>query len=152
MDKNKKIAGVSLVELMIAMVLIAMALVAIVGVFPRTSSHRRSISEADQARIIAMEVLEGLQRLVGEDFGFSSCNTLESVAANIDPNDPTPNPIPVLLRDINARWSTGAATYTATVESTDCSDNGINTATIKVTWTKSGRSRPGSITVTGAIR
>ncbi|WP_461252349.1 type IV pilus modification PilV family protein, partial [Treponema sp. R8-4-B8] len=64
MDKNvnkKGIAGVSLVEIMISLVLVAFALIAITTVFPRIMGHRKNIAEAEQANIIAMEVLDNLQ-------------------------------------------------------------------------------------------
>jgi Tfp pilus assembly protein PilV len=158
MDKNKKIAGVSLVELMIAMVLIAMALVAIVGIFPRISGHRRNITEADQARIIAMEVLEGVQRFVvahplptGADPMFNSTCPMLVADANIASDNS--HAIAHFIRRVNTRWSTGSpVTYTAEVTRVipnSCATD-LNTAEVTVTWTKQGR--PSSLTVTGAIR
>ena len=61
MDKNIKIAGVSLIEVMISMVLIALLLIAVVSIFPRMASHRKGIQESDIAKAIAAETLEYLQ-------------------------------------------------------------------------------------------
>jgi len=62
MERNiKKTGGFTIVEIMVSMMLVSIALVAVVAVFPRMTSHRKSISEMDQARIIAMEALEVLQ-------------------------------------------------------------------------------------------
>jgi type II secretory pathway pseudopilin PulG len=61
---NKGTAGVSILEIMISLVLVALALMAITSVFPNINKHRKGIQEADQAKIIAAEVLEGIQFLM----------------------------------------------------------------------------------------
>jgi Tfp pilus assembly protein PilV len=66
MDTNvdkKNIAGVSLIEIMISLVLVAIGLIAITSTFPNINKSRKGIQEADQAKIIATDVLEGLQYL-----------------------------------------------------------------------------------------
>jgi type II secretory pathway pseudopilin PulG len=138
MDKNKKIAGVSLVELMIAMVLIAMALTAIVAIFPRMSGHRRNISEADQARIIGMEVLEGVQGIVTGEPG-TSCISINAIPK-----------VENLIDGINKRGPIGAVSYTATVECDANTTTGLNVAKVTVKWKKSNKDH--NITVTGTVK
>jgi len=128
MEKNVKIAGVSLIEVMISMVLIALLLIAIVSVFPRMASHSKGMQESEQAKLIAGEVLEKLQ-VLSEDITLYPCNSLASEA-----ND-------TFVRD--------AVTYHTTLSASVC--NGTpNTVTVMVNWTKSGK--PHKILVTGAVR
>lgn len=65
MEKSvtKGIAGVSLVEIMISLVLVAIALIAVSSTFPSMNRNRKGIQESDQAKILAVEVLDGLQNL-----------------------------------------------------------------------------------------
>jgi prepilin-type N-terminal cleavage/methylation domain-containing protein len=65
-EKNLKIAGVSLIEVMISMVLISLLLMAVASVFPRMSSHRKAIQESDIAKDIATETLEYLQMITAD--------------------------------------------------------------------------------------
>jgi len=140
MEKDvKSNAGVSIIEILIAMVIIAIALVAVVTVFPRMSSHGKAIHESDHGRMIAMEVLEGLQ-LLSEDPA-NSCVAGGSPAQNT-------------FAATFANRTVGAVTYNPTARpmtvAWNCSAGGINTVTVTVNWTKTGNNH--RVSVTGAVR
>ncbi len=146
MDKNvnkKGIAGVSLVEIMISLVLVALALIAITTVFPNIMRHRKGIYEAEQANIIAMEALELLQ--------WYDCSDVWD-NKDTDFREKYGNPIDM-----------GSAEYTVSRTgfpegnppipgdpSTVICNSDINTVNVYVTWTKSGK--PHKIKITGALR
>jgi len=130
MEKNVKIAGVSLIEVMISMVLIALLLVAIVSIFPKMSAHNKGIQESDIAKVIATETVEYLQmfsEIPGQECGGTSTN---------EPTFETPRPIGATVYNIE---------YTI-----DCSGTGINPVEVTVWWRKSGKRH--EIKVTGAVR
>jgi type II secretory pathway pseudopilin PulG len=141
MEKNVKIAGVSIIEILIAMFLVAIALFTIATLFPRMGAHRKSIHEADQAKLIAMEVLEGLQMLSEyEDYGGCASGF---GAIGSDYNN---------FRDkFTIGQTIGAVIYTVTdfPDMPNC-DGDFNTVTVNVNWDKSGK--PHKIAVTGVIR
>jgi Tfp pilus assembly protein PilV len=127
---NKDIAGVSLVEVMVSLVLVAIALIAVVSVFPNMMKNRKGIHEADQAKVIATEALEYIQ---GYD-----CSGVPDVANTI-------------YKDT---LYMGSASYkvwwepNCTVSST--SSTSINTATVYVGWRKGGKQH--TIRLVGALR
>jgi len=129
---GKNEAGVSLVEIMICLVLVAIALVAITAVFPNVTKHRKGIHEAEQAKIIAVEALEFLQ--------FYPCKEINAGDGNVDFNDKYSADHPIDM---------GSVTYTVEKSTVTC-DNEINTADVYVMWEKSGKSH--KVTVTGALR
>jgi len=136
MDKNvdkKAIAGVSIVEIMISLVLVALALIAVTTVFPRINMHRKGIAEAEQAKMIAMEALEFLQSPE-----YTSCGEINSGDGDTDFKDKYTDPIPM-----------GSATYEVTKETAICSGD-IHTVVVKVSWKKAGKDH--NIKVTGALR
>jgi Tfp pilus assembly protein PilV len=154
MDKNIKIAGVSIIEILIAMFLVAIALFTIATLFPTMGAHRKGIHESEQAKLIAMEVLEGLQMW-------------SAIAADTNATpDCNGNSFNGLLGDdlnywniFMAEWdgssaakNIGAATYT-TSWIFICSQpptTPFNTAKVTVTWNKSGKTH--NIDVTGVLR
>jgi type II secretory pathway pseudopilin PulG len=141
MEKNLKNAGVSLVEVLIAMFIIAMALFTIASVFPRMGQHRKVVNEVDQARIIAMEVLEGLQRFSETaDDGDGPCysGTVNTPEINSFLSENHPSPLEI-----------GGASYGISVPTVECSGD-INTVTILIEWKKAGKDH--KINVTGAVK
>lgn len=141
---NKNIAGASLIEILIAMVLVAITLVAIASTFPKISSHGRAMTESDQARVLAMEVLDGLQQ-VTRNQGCNDTHIGTFLTQNVGPLLSTNG-------NINRYGSIdlGAVSYDVSVQ-TDCSGAGaFNTVNITVSWTKSGKNH--NITITGVLR
>ena len=138
MEKNLKIAGVSLIEVMISMVLISLLLMAVASVFPRMSSHRKAIQESDIAKDIATETLEYLQMLTADPnntYGCPSGGGLISL--------PQSNP-EYVSRVI------GAVNYTILLGSCGNGSAGYYPLTVKVEWTKQGKTH--NVTVTGAVQ
>ncbi len=138
MDKNvekKAIAGVSIVEIMISLVLVALALIAITTVFPNILGHRKGIHEAEQAKIIADEAIEYLQ--------YYDCVDVNSGPGN---NDFTAKygslgaliPIPM-----------GAVEYTVEKRTASCVGD-IYTVDVEVKWRKGGKNH--TVKTTGALR
>jgi Tfp pilus assembly protein PilV len=143
MEKNvgvidkKSAAGVSIVEIMISLVLVAIGLLAITTVFPSMAKQRKGIHESEQAKMIATEVIEGLQFLSYE----KGCQGLVTGGG-------TQN-----LIQKYTNLNMGSTKYTATLpDGLKCATgaNDISTVTVKVTWTKSGKTH--NITMTGALR
>ena len=140
MDKNvdkKAIAGVSIVEIMISLVLVALALIAVTTVFPRINMHRKGIAEAEQAKIIAMEALEFLQ---SPEY---TCDDVESGDGKTDFESKYTETHPIPM---------GSATYIVKMGSVNCnvSGNAVNTVDVVVEWKKAGKDH--NIKVTGALR
>lgn len=135
MDKNvdkKGVAGVSIVEIMISLVLVAFALIAVTSIFPNMMRHRKGIHEAEQAKIIAMEALEVLQYYPCAQASESLGEFQDKYAVPVD---------------------MGSAAYTVRIKNKSCGSGGadvINTVEVSVGWTKSGK--PHTITVTGALK
>jgi len=127
MEKNIKNAGVSLIEVMISMVMVALLLMAIASIFPRMASHSKGMSDAELAKIIAEEELTKLQ-----------------ISSESDPcgaNSPAATDDKIVDR--------GGVNYTVKAPEgciTD-NDNGIKTYTVTVTWGKKHK-----IEVTGALK
>ncbi|MDR2591478.1 MAG: hypothetical protein LBC59_01555 [Chitinispirillales bacterium] len=137
---NKSIAGVSLVEIMISLVLVAMALIAITSTFPNINKTRKGIQEADQAKFIATEVLEGIQFLtVGG-------------ACMMPPLSPSEKEdcIAFETKYKNQMVKVGIVEYTTdwTVSATAASWGG-KTVTVTVSWTKDNKTH--NVKVTGAL-
>jgi type II secretory pathway pseudopilin PulG len=141
MDKNlvirkKSAAGVSIVEIMISLVLVAIGLLAITTVFPSMAKHRKGIQEAEQAKMIATEVIEGLQFLSYE----GGCKGLETGGG---------------MQSLLGKYKDlekGSTKYTATLpDGLKCvtGANEISTVTVKVEWKKSGKTH--NIKMTGAL-
>jgi len=160
MDTNvdkKGIAGVSLVEVMISLVLVAFALIMITTVFPRIMGHRKGIYEAEQANILAMEVLEGLQY-----YSYYGCDKVRE--GDITPGDEKDAFKAFIGKYKNADNTVGipmgAVTYNvdwwkynlATDKKGGIIDCGgdINTATVSVRWNKSGKDH--YVKMTGALK
>jgi type II secretory pathway pseudopilin PulG len=147
---NKNIAGVSLIEIMISLVLVAIALIAITSTFPNINKTRKGIQEADQAKFIATEVLEGLQYLTIEgeckdpiDWG---CTTLSSCPEMQDCKDFAETKYPKTGSDVVV----GIVTYTVTWSvPTTAANWGGKTVDVTVSWTKGNK--PHNVKVTGAL-
>ena len=152
MEKNvgvidkKGAAGVSIVEIMISLVLVAIGLLAITTVFPNMAKQRKGIQEAEQAKMIATEVIEGFQY-------YSLNGGCAKVAADmVGTTDET------VFAEFKTKYQTtgvnmGSTTYKVTLPNGfQCATgaNDISTVTVKVTWTKTGK--PHNITMTGALR
>ncbi|MDR0305688.1 MAG: hypothetical protein LBI42_02505 [Chitinispirillales bacterium] len=137
MEKNIKTAGASIIEIMISMMIVAILLMAVAAVFPRMTAHRKNIYEVDQARIIAAEVIEGLQMLSSRPGGGcldggGTINGADEFMAQY------------------ANVSFGAVTYNVTSD-LECGPSlPFSTATVTVKWSKSGKDH--EIRVTGAVR
>jgi len=133
---KKAVAGVSIVEIMISLVLVALALIAVTTVFPRINMHRKGIAEAEQAKMIAMEALEVLQ------YYEYTCNDVASdnVGDFKDKYGTAASPIFIDM---------GSAKYQVKKENVICTGD-IHTVDVKVSWTKAGK--PHNIKVTGALR
>ncbi|MCL2219502.1 MAG: hypothetical protein FWC23_05750 [Chitinispirillia bacterium] len=143
MRKNvKNIAGVSVVEIMIAMVIVSIVLIAIASVFPRMSAHGKAIHESDQARMIAAEVLEGLQMISDSNDPLDRCGTPLSIDQERFLDQFNNTNIGAVTYKVNKMadlvWNCNAAT------------TGFNTVTITVNWRKNNKDH--SVKVTGAIR
>jgi Tfp pilus assembly protein PilV len=153
MDKKlKNIAGVSLIEITVGMLLVAIALFTIASIFPKMGAQSKGITEAEQARIIGMEVLEGLQRLAaGTPSGIATSGVCTGAAAFGGAGAAAvPN-----YDSFRAKYITpqvrGGTSYTVTLPpAVSCNSDGIKTATLTVNWKKSGKNR--NITVTGVIK
>lgn len=135
---NKGIAGVSLIEIMISLVLVAIALMAITSAFPSINKSRKGIQEADQAKIIATEVLEGLQYLtVLTNAGGVACESGDSAC----------------IKFVNTKGQTrkvGIVEYTVdwVVPPTTASWGGY-TVDVTVSWRKGNKQH--NVKVTGAL-
>jgi len=147
MDKNvdkKAIAGVSLVEIMISLLLVAIALIAITTVFPNMAKHRKGIHEAEQAKMIAAEVLEGLQ--LYSDYtgytciGFNNTSCTGVTAATSFCTKYKGKKLNVGAAEYEVTWTTSCATGA----------NAVSTATVEVKWRKSGKDH--KVKMTGALR
>jgi prepilin-type N-terminal cleavage/methylation domain-containing protein len=139
MDKNIKTAGVSLIEVMISMVLIALLLMAVASVFPRMSSHRKAVQESDIAKDIATETLEYLQLV-----------TADTATSNTYGCSKTPQSLPSPVDEYERR-SIGAVTYY--IRWSDCINSnpvGYYQVTDTVRWKKSGKWH--NVTVTGTVQ
>jgi len=157
MDKNIKIAGVSIIEILIAMFLVAIALFTIATLFPRMASHGKGIHEADQAKIIAMEVLEGLQMLSAESD--DGCDG--GIGGFVFVTHPDAPYWAEIYNNFKAKFGAGgnasfgevdggAVTYRTSWVS-DCDPTNLfKIAEVTVSWTKSGK--PHNIKVTGTLR
>jgi Tfp pilus assembly protein PilV len=135
---NKGIAGVSLIEIMISLVLVSIALIAITSVFPSINRNRKGIQEADQAKILATQVLEGLQYLtinggcgglVGIEY--NECDAFEKTYKG--------KTIKIGIVDYTVEWNVPSG-----FESW-----GGKVVEVTVSWTKGGKTH--NVKVTGAI-
>jgi type II secretory pathway pseudopilin PulG len=149
MDKNVKISGASIIEIMITMLIVALLLMAMVAVFPRMAQHRKGIQEVDQAKMIAAEVLDALQTISEQGNGLCALPTN------------SPAVIPTALKDKYNPLRIGSTEYKVNLEttgvnplelncSTTSSSSPFNTAKVTVSWTKSGKSH--KVTATGVVR
>jgi type II secretory pathway pseudopilin PulG len=153
MEKNviigkKSAAGVSIVEIMISLVLVAIGLLAITTVFPTMAKQRKGIPEAEQAKMIATEVIEGLQyfssyggcakvNLAGMQGGNGPVQAFMAFEKKYKEDGVNMGSV----KDYKVTWVLDCAT------SADPSK--ISTVTVTVTWTKNGK--PHNIKMTGAL-
>jgi Tfp pilus assembly protein PilV len=140
---NKGTAGVSLIEIMITMVLIALMLIAITSLFPRMTTYSKSMHGSDMAKVIAAEIIDGLQTFSKDDL-FSQADDDNNVA-----NVPG-------YSDFAGRYRTngvsiGTATYRATWSFGAANANGIKTVTVNVSW-QDNANKTHTVTATGAVR
>jgi len=149
---KKAIAGVSIVEIMISLVLVALALIAVATVFPNMNMHRKGIHEAEQAKMIAMEVLENLQYY--SSYGCSEVKTgvgsgnMNNVAGMSEADKAT-------FIDFLGQYANvdmGSAKYSVIWNNgNDISCTGdIHTATVLIMWMKNGKTH--KVNLTGALR
>jgi Tfp pilus assembly protein PilV len=134
---NKGAAGVSLIEVMISLVLVSLALIAITSVFPNINKHRKGIQEADQAKIIAAEVLDGLQFLTIE----GDCDGLSGTDATVCSD--------FINRYKNKKVTVGIVEYTVNWGTPATASWGGKTVNVTVTWPKGGKTH--TVTLTGAL-
>jgi type II secretory pathway pseudopilin PulG len=144
---NQKIAGVSLVEIMITMFLIALLLLAMVAVFPRMTKYSKQIHEGDVAKLIAAQVLDELQALPTNCVGTGPTADLWNVAGGGTANA-------TFLATVQRAIPIGGVTYKTELIpgidlDLDCSSD-LKTATVTVKWTKDGK--PHNVKVTGIIK
>jgi len=145
MDKTitpKNIAGVSLVEIMISLVLVALALIAITSAFPSINKNRKGIHEADQAKILATQVLEGLQFLTVDGGCPTTLSTIEKKECDDfvgKYNNGSGGTVKIGVIDYTAKWNTPTS-----------ASWGGNTVTVTVTWKKSG-AKDHKVSITGAL-
>jgi len=126
-EKNLKIAGVSLIEVMISMVLISLLLMAVASVFPRMSSHRKAIQESDIAKDIATETVEYLQMV------------------SAVPNQGCPS-----LSNGTAERYVYPVKYTIIWDVTCTNNTGYYPVAVTVSWSKQGKTH--KVTVTGTVQ
>lgn len=139
MDKNIKLnAGVSIIEIMIAMVIVAIALIAIASVFPRMTRHGKAMHESDQARVIASQVLEAVQMFSTLDFP-AGCDTACLSITNA-------GFVPTGYTAFRTRWSTGGDTIASVrynarwgFEPLTGANAGTAIARCTVSWNKNNR-------------
>jgi type II secretory pathway pseudopilin PulG len=142
---NQKIAGVSLVEIMITMFLIALLLLAMVAVFPRMTKYSKQIHEGDVAKLIAAQVLDELQALPTNCEGTGATALLWGIGGSAPSTFELERDIPI-----------GGVTYETDLIAgvdldLDCPTTGdLKTATVTVRWTKDGK--PHNVKVTGIIK
>jgi type II secretory pathway pseudopilin PulG len=155
MDKKiKNIAGVSIIEILIAMIIVSIALITIAGVFPRMSVHGKSIHESDQAKIIAAQVLEGLQMFsTYRDTPNCGPDTPPSaVCGAITPTATTnfnPPGYSAFVTRYNTTVRVGQIDYTVRWVINTATPPNNSTVTVTVTWHRNGRDR--SINVVGLV-
>jgi type II secretory pathway pseudopilin PulG len=146
MEKNisKSAAGVSILEIMISLVLVAIALMAITSTFPSINKNRKGIQEADQAKILATQVLEGVQFLMidGGCTGFTPAEEQykKDCEAFRDKYKPPKNKVTIGIVEYEVILGTPSSTAASW---------GGKTIDVNVKWTKSGK--PHNVKVTGAI-
>jgi Tfp pilus assembly protein PilV len=133
-------SGVTIIEILISMVLIAIALFTIVAVFPKMSTHRKVVSEIDKAHVLAAETLEWLQGGDGERMNLWIAAAGTGVSPNLDDVE----------FDFNPTVSNTSFAITIAAGPTIPNFNFINTAIVTVTWSKGGRDH--SISLTGVAR
>ncbi|MDR0330345.1 MAG: hypothetical protein LBH93_01365 [Chitinispirillales bacterium] len=141
---NKGVAGVSIVEILISMVLVAIALVAVTTVFPSMNKNRKGIYEADQARMLATEALEGLQ--LYSTYSDNSCGLLASGSHD------SPEGVGFCNSFHNKNVPMGSTTYKVAWEINCGAASGggsLNTADVTVEWTKG---KPHKITLSGILQ
>jgi len=136
---NKNISGVSLIEIMISLVLVAIALIAITSVFPSINKNRKGIQEAEQAKIIATQVLDGLQYLTID----GKCDEFP-VGEEKDDCEAFVNRYQGQGKEVVV----GIVKYTVNWSDTDKS-SGMTIVVVTVSWTKGGK--PHNVKVTGAL-
>jgi Tfp pilus assembly protein PilV len=131
----KSIAGASLVEIMVSLILVALALLAIVTVFPNMAKHRKGLHEADQAKMLAAEALDFLQ--------YYPCTGLSDGYTKLKERYEDNGGYPINM---------GSATYS--VSNPTCTQGtgsiSINTVTVEVTWPKGGKTH--RVKMTGALK
>lgn len=79
MGRNVKNGGFSIVEIVISLLLVSVALITIVSVFPKISESKKVIREVDEAYSIAAYVLDSLRSVSSP---ISSTSTQQVVKIN----------------------------------------------------------------------
>jgi Tfp pilus assembly protein PilV len=138
---NKKIAGASLVEIMITMFLIALLLLAMVAVFPRMTKYSKQIHEGDAAKLIAAQIFDGLQGPA-----MPSCEGV-GITADFDIPDNFKNEFQSTTID-GVIYKVDWAEFQLSLNCPTTGD--LKTATITVNWNKDGKDH--NVNVTGIIK
>jgi len=148
MDKAitpKNTAGVSIVEIMISLVLVAIGLMAITSTFPSINKNRKGVQEADQAKILATQVLEGLQFLTVNGTCPTTLSTAEKKECDDFLDKYQGKDIKIGVVDYHVSDWTGSGTPLAINDA----GWGGKTVTVTVRWIKANKGH--HISITGAL-
>jgi len=130
--KIRNNAGFAIVEILISLVLVSFLLITISAVFPRMTSHRKVIRDVDQARIIAVEALEKVQRASGianqanlafspdtMTFANQTVNNTRFTIRAVSVSIPDPEPIDFIRTvTISVSWAKGGRDQNVELEGT----------------------------------
>lgn len=130
-------SGFAIIEILISLALVSFALIAIVAVFPRMVTHRKVISEADIANIVALEELERIQRHF-ELLDFEIASDTNGYNNLVFPNAPPPCRIGVTKCEYKYKIISSSPT------------NQFNRVEVTVNWTKGGK--PRGVSLMGVIK
>lgn len=123
MGINVKKGGFSIVEIMVSLLLVSIALITMVAVFPKIAGHKKVIREVDEAYSIAIHMLDSLQH--------------QSHHSSITSGDTLPT--------VTRSFTTFSSNYTLVNSGTP-----LKTATVTVQWSKAGKSH--EISLAGVVR
>jgi len=138
MGRNvKSNGGFSIIEVMISLVLVSFALMAIVAVFPRMTTHRKVVREMDQARILAVETLDRVQLASQLHAAAVPPNPAPFEPAELINNVTVPGSNTRFRINVNAAEQVPGAVF-------------IRRTTVTVSWNKGGRTH--NVSLTGTIR
>ncbi|MDG5815567.1 hypothetical protein QA601_10780 [Chitinispirillales bacterium ANBcel5] len=134
MGRDVTRGGFSIVEIMVSLLLVAVALMAIASVFPRITAHQKVIREVEDGYMIAAHVLDSLyQESLADPSPFS-----------IEAGDP---PIVISGLDPISRNNTS---FLPEGEIVFDGANNLKVATVTVVWQKLGNSQ--QVSVSGVVR